>query len=138
MPGSNHSSQPVQGAQGWSDTAQVLMVTRILASREVPMARVLMVGASGSTGAICLAPVILSNAGVLRNRRATVAGTEAHTIEVAGATYTGPGVMVDENIVTANLPGSSPTMGSASTTPAGQRHPWLRRPSVLFPETNPA
>ncbi|MGZ8718087.1 MAG: DJ-1/PfpI family protein [Aeromicrobium sp.] len=97
-----------------------------------------MVVASGSTGAICLAPVILSNAGVLRNRRATVAGTEAHTIEVAGATYTGPGVMVDENIVTANLPGSSPTMGSASTTPAGQRHPWLRRPSVLFPETNPA
>lgn len=62
-------------------------------------------------GAICLAPVILANAGVLRNRRATVAGTEARTIELAGATYTGPGVMVDENIVTANGPKSSTAFG---------------------------
>jgi protease I len=62
-------------------------------------------------GAICLAPVILANAGVLRNRRATVAGTEARTIEAAGATYTGPGVTVDENIVTANGPKSSTAFG---------------------------
>ena len=41
-------------------------------------------------GAICLAPVILGNAGVLRGRKATVAGTEARTIEMAGAAYTGP------------------------------------------------
>jgi protease I len=62
-------------------------------------------------GAICLAPVILANAGVLRNRRATVAGTEAGAIEAAGATYSGPGVTVDGNIVTANGPKSSALFG---------------------------
>jgi protease I len=62
-------------------------------------------------GAICLAPVILANAGVLDGRRATVAGTEAKTIEALGATYTGPGVTVDGRIVTANGPRSSMLFG---------------------------
>lgn len=57
--------------------------------------------------AICLAPVILANAGVLRGRNATVAGTEAATLQQAGATYTGPGVTVDGNVVTANGPRAS-------------------------------
>jgi protease I len=64
-------------------------------------------------GAICLAPVILANAGVLRGREATVAGTEAKTIEAAGATYTSPGVTVDGNIVTANGPKSSTAFGES-------------------------
>jgi protease I len=64
-------------------------------------------------GAICLAPVILANAGVLRGRKATVAGTEAKTIVSQGATYTGPGVTVDGNIVTANGPKSSMAFGQA-------------------------
>jgi len=50
--------------------------------------------------AICLAPVILAYAGVLNRRQATVAGTEATTIEAQGAHYTGPGVTVDASIVT--------------------------------------
>ena len=62
-------------------------------------------------GAICLAPVILANAGVLRGRKATVAGTEARTIEAEGATYTGPGVTIDGKIVTANGPKSSTAFG---------------------------
>lgn len=62
-------------------------------------------------GAICLAPVILGNAGVLQRRNATVAGTEARTIEACGAIYTGPGVTVDGNIVTANGPKSSTLFG---------------------------
>jgi protease I len=62
-------------------------------------------------GAICLAPVILANAGVLINKKATVAGTESRTIEQKGATYTGPGVTVDGNIVTANAPKSSKLFG---------------------------
>ena len=62
-------------------------------------------------GAICLAPVILANAGVLDGRRATVAGTEAKTIEACGATYTCPGVTVDGRIVTANGPKSSTLFG---------------------------
>jgi protease I len=61
--------------------------------------------------AICLAPVILANAGVLKGRNATVAGTEAGTIESKGAKYTGPGVMVDGRIVTGNAPKSSRLFG---------------------------
>jgi protease I len=54
--------------------------------------------------AICLAPVILANAGILKEKNATVAGTEAKTIESKGAKYTEPGVTVDGNIVTGNAP----------------------------------
>lgn len=61
--------------------------------------------------AICLAPVILANAGVLAGRQATIAGTEAATIEAQGAHYTGPGVTVDGNLVTANGPKSSRLFG---------------------------
>ncbi len=61
--------------------------------------------------AICLAPVILANAGVLAGKRATVAGTEAATIEARGARYTGPGVTVDGRLVTANGPKSSRRFG---------------------------
>ena len=61
--------------------------------------------------AICLAPVILANAGVLQGRRATVAGTEAAAIEALGAAYTGPGVTVDGNIITANAPKASQLFG---------------------------
>ena len=61
--------------------------------------------------AICLAPVILANAGVLRGKKATVAGTEAKTIEIKGAKYTGPGVTVDGRVVTANAPKVSRRFG---------------------------
>jgi protease I len=61
--------------------------------------------------AICLAPVILANAGVLKGRKATVAGTEAETLKNAGAEYTGPGVMRDGTIVTGNGPKSSQLFG---------------------------
>jgi protease I len=61
--------------------------------------------------AICLAPVILANAGVLAGKKATVAGTEARTIESKGATYTGPGVTVDGLVVTGNAPKSSKLFG---------------------------
>jgi protease I len=61
--------------------------------------------------AICLAPVILANAGILNGKNATVAGTEAKTIESKGAKYTEPGVTVDGNIVTGNAPKSSRLFG---------------------------
>ena len=63
--------------------------------------------------AICLAPVILAVAGVLHGRQATVAGTEAMTLINHGAHYTGPGVTVDGQFVTANGPKSSPAFGRA-------------------------
>jgi len=61
--------------------------------------------------AICLAPVILAQAGVLRGRQATVAGTAAATLETLGARYTGPGVTVAGQFVTANGPKSSRQFG---------------------------
>ena len=61
--------------------------------------------------AICLAPVILANAGVLKGKKATVAGTEAKTMEAGGAEYMGPGVVVSGNVVTANPPKASRMFG---------------------------
>jgi protease I len=65
--------------------------------------------------AICLAPVILANAGLLFTKKATVAGTEAKTLENQGAIYTGPGITVDGNIVTANAPKASRGFGKKIT-----------------------
>jgi protease I len=61
--------------------------------------------------AVCLAPVIPAYASVPAGRQATVAGTEAATIEAQGAHYTGPGVTMDGNVVTANGPKSSRQFG---------------------------
>lgn len=61
--------------------------------------------------AMCLAPVILANAGVLKGKNATVAGTEARKLEANGSRYTGPGVTVDGNIITANAPKASKLFG---------------------------
>jgi len=63
--------------------------------------------------AICLAPVILANAGILKGKKATVSGTESKTIEVKGAKYTEPGVTIDGLIVTANAPRASRRFGQA-------------------------
>jgi protease I len=61
--------------------------------------------------AICLAPVILANSGILKNKNATVAGTKVKILEEKGARYTGPGVTVDGNIVTSNAPKASKLFG---------------------------
>lgn len=55
-------------------------------------------------GAICLAPVILARAEVLKGKKATVWPSEAETLRKKGAEYTGKPVEVDGNIVTANGP----------------------------------
>ena len=61
--------------------------------------------------AICFAPVILANAGLLEGRKATVCGTEAKLIESKGAKYMGPGVIIDGNIITGNAPKASKLLG---------------------------
>lgn len=63
--------------------------------------------------AICLAPVILANSGILKGKKATVSGTESKTIEAKGAKYTEPGVTIDGLIVTANAPKASRRFGQA-------------------------
>ena len=54
--------------------------------------------------AICIAPTVLANAGILQGRRATAFPSEIETITAAGAKYAGGGVCVDGNIVTASGP----------------------------------
>ncbi|MEM2878931.1 MAG: DJ-1/PfpI family protein [Candidatus Hadarchaeales archaeon] len=59
-------------------------------------------------GAICIAPVVLANAGILNGKRATVFdGSYITMLEARGAIYTGESVTADGNIITANGPGAS-------------------------------
>jgi len=50
--------------------------------------------------AICLAPRILAEAGVLKEKKATVWQTEAKALETKGARYTGKPVEIDGKIIT--------------------------------------
>ncbi|MCX7703812.1 MAG: DJ-1/PfpI family protein [Planctomycetota bacterium] len=54
--------------------------------------------------AICLAPVILANAGILKEKKATVWKDAAEELKKGGANYTGADVEVDGRLVTANGP----------------------------------
>jgi len=55
-------------------------------------------------GAICIAPVTLANAGVLRGKKATVSSGAAEELKRGGAIYTGKAVEQDGKIITANGP----------------------------------
>ncbi|MDL1970967.1 MAG: DJ-1/PfpI family protein [Candidatus Desulfofervidaceae bacterium] len=57
--------------------------------------------------AICIAPVTLAKAGLLKDKRATVWSSEAGKLESAGAIYTGKPVEKDGLIITANGPQSA-------------------------------
>jgi len=64
------------------------------------------------TCAICIAPVILANAGVLNGKRATVFdGDYIEAIEAKGATFVNKPVVVDGNVITANGPGAARDFG---------------------------
>ncbi|MCS7131535.1 MAG: DJ-1/PfpI family protein, partial [Hadesarchaea archaeon] len=63
-------------------------------------------------GAICIAPIILANAGVLEGKRATVwNGDFVRMLKERGAKYTGKQVEVDGNIITANGPTAAKEFG---------------------------
>ena len=53
-------------------------------------------------GAICIAPVILANAGLLRGKRATVFPDGQPELKAGGAVYTGNPVETDGRIITGN------------------------------------
>ncbi len=57
--------------------------------------------------AICIAPTILANAGILKCKRATVFPDGAEALSRGGAFYTAADVEVDGTIVTGNGPQSS-------------------------------
>jgi protease I len=56
------------------------------------------------TSAICIAGVILDNAGILKNKKATVFIDGKESLISGGAIYTGADVEIDGNIITANGP----------------------------------
>lgn len=58
-------------------------------------------------GAICSAPVILANAGLLTGKKATVFSEKRHELEMGGAYYTGRHVEKDDIFITANGPSAS-------------------------------
>jgi|TARA_Y100000310_G_C20688367_1_gene820582 protease I len=62
-------------------------------------------------GAICIAPSILANAGILEGKKATCFPSEESNLRDKGCDYTGAGVEVDGNIVTANGPGAAQEFG---------------------------
>ncbi len=54
--------------------------------------------------AICIAPVTLARAGILKGKRATVFSSEAGQLKANGVDYTGKAVEKDGNIITASGP----------------------------------
>ncbi|MFH0913307.1 MAG: DJ-1/PfpI family protein [Candidatus Omnitrophota bacterium] len=62
------------------------------------------VSANKIVAAICIAPVTLARAGVLKGKRATVFSSEAKELKSEGANYTGRAVERDGNIITASGP----------------------------------
>lgn len=63
--------------------------------------------------AICIAPSILANAGLLEGKTVTAFSSEKGNLEAKGANYTGEAVSVDGRIVTANGPGAAKRFGEA-------------------------
>jgi protease I len=66
--------------------------------------------------AICIAPTILAQAGVLQNKSATVWTSitdknASNILKQNGANYVGEDVVVDEKIITANGPPAAPAFG---------------------------
>jgi protease I len=61
--------------------------------------------------AICVAPTILANAGVLKGRKATVWESQSKALTAGGATYTGRNVERDGLIITADGPSSAVPFG---------------------------
>lgn len=57
--------------------------------------------------AICIAPVTLAKAGILKGKRATVWSSEAGQLKAEGANYTGRAVEKDGNIITASGPAAA-------------------------------
>jgi protease I len=63
--------------------------------------------------AICIAPSILANAGILEGKQATAFPSEASNLEANGASYTGEAVTIDGRIITAKGPEAASQFGNA-------------------------
>ena len=65
------------------------------------------------TAAICVAPVILANAGLLEGKSATVWADKQAALEAKGAEYSDAPVVVTGNVITANGPLAAEKFGQA-------------------------
>jgi len=63
--------------------------------------------------AICIAPSILANAGILSGKKATAFPCEEENLKAKGATYTGEDVTVDGKLVTGKGPEAAVGFGEA-------------------------
>ena len=63
--------------------------------------------------AICIAPSILANAGMLKGKKATCFPSEAQNLKSKGAICTGKPVEIDGRIITADGPKSAHSFGKA-------------------------
>jgi len=70
--------------------------------------------------ALCIAPTILANAGILQGKRVTCFRDEDASLRAAGAQYTGEGVTVDGNIITADGPKTAKDFGKAIAKALGK------------------
>ena len=61
--------------------------------------------------AICVAPSILANAGILKGKKATCFESQQENLKMKGAIYTGDDVTKDGKIITANGPGAAAEFG---------------------------
>lgn len=61
--------------------------------------------------AICIAPMVLANAGVLTGKKATVWSGESENLKSKSVIYTGESVTVDGKIITGNGPASAELFG---------------------------
>ena len=71
-------------------------------------------------GAICIAPVTLAKAGLLKNKKATTYSSTTNDIKSTGAKYTGADVERDGNIITASGPAAAQKFGEAIVKALGQ------------------
>jgi protease I len=69
------------------------------------------ISADKVVGAICIAPAILANAGVLKGKRATVYSTESESLKAGGSDYTAKPVEKDGKIITASGPAAAVEFG---------------------------
>ena len=71
-------------------------------------------------GAICIAPSILANAGILAGKKATCFPSEASNLQNKGATYTGELVTVEGRIITGSGPEAAGEFGEKIIEALGQ------------------
>ena len=74
--------------------------------------------------AICAAPSILANAGLLKGRTATSFPDQGPNLTAKGANFTGRGLEIDGNIITADGPAHAKEFGEAIAKSVGWTGGW--------------